>query len=222
MHEVSRGGSKLLIDVGGLSLIERTVGVVAQEVDRVVVMVGHDGDRVASRAERAAPGRVEIVYASGWEGGNGATLAAAEPAAPAGSSLLVVVGDHLISRGAMRALVAAGGAAVLVDPNPAPDVLAEATRVLVDGERAVAFGKNRPSVWVDCGAFVLPTDIFRCQRAAAATGENGLAAAVTWLASSCYIKAVSVIPPAWWQDVDTPADLVLAHERVRRAGATSS
>ena len=79
MDVLAGGGSKLLLSLGGLSLVERTVGMVAREVDRVLVVVGHDHERVGARAAAAAPGKVQVVRAHRWELGNGASLAAAEP-----------------------------------------------------------------------------------------------------------------------------------------------
>ena len=217
MIEVTGGGSKLLLSVGGLSLVERTVGAVAREVDRILVVVGHDHERVGARAAGAAPGKVEVVRADRWRLGNGASLAAAESAVREDPLVLVVVGDHVFGDGTLRTLIDAGGPAVLVDPNPAPDILEEATRVVVADGRALAFGKDQQSRWAECGAFVLPPEIFACQREAASAGDQGLAGAVSRLARTCHIIALPVTPPGWWQDVDTPADLRRAQLRVRRS-----
>lgn len=217
MRRVTGGGSKLLAQVGGMTLIERSVRAVARKVDRVVVLVGHDPDRVALRAVAAAPGCVQVVRAAGWELGNGATLAAAPQALRDEPLLLLVAGDHLFTDGALSALVESGGPAALVDPKPARDVLDEATRVDVAGGCAVRFGKEGPSGCTDCGAFVVPPAIFACQRQAAAAGDMTLAGAVSRLAALTPLAAVPVGPSDWWQDVDTPADLHRARDRVRRS-----
>src|SRR5437879_4679764 len=217
MDELAGGGSKLLLSLGGLSLVERTVGMVAREVDRVLVVVGHDHERVGARAAAAAPGKVQVVRADRWELGNGASLAAAESAVVEAPLLLVVVGDHLFGDGTLRALIDAGGPAVLVDPGAGADTLEEATRVVVADGRALAFGKDKHSHWSDCGAFVLPPEIFTCQREAASVGDQGLAGAVSQLALTCHIAAVPIPPSGWWQDVDTPADLRPARRRLRRS-----
>ena len=217
MSELSRGGSKLLLSLGGLSMVERTVGVVAREVDQVLVVVGHDHERVGARATRAAPGKVQVVRADRWHLGNGASLAAAESAVREDPLLLVVVGDHVFGDGTLRTLIDAGGPAVLVDPDPPPNILEEATRVVVADGRALAFGKDKHSRWADCGAFLLPPEIFECQRQAASAGDQGLAGAVSRLALTWHIAAVPVTPPGWWQDVDTPADLRQARLRLRRS-----
>jgi CDP-L-myo-inositol myo-inositolphosphotransferase len=217
MGKLTGGASKLLIEVGGLSLIERTVRLLAREVERVVVVVGHDHDQVASRATRGAPGQVEVIHAESWEQGNGASLAAAQPAVSGDPLFLVVVGDHLLGEGILRDLLDAGGPAALVDPNLSEEDLEEATRVVVEDGYAVDFGKGRSSRWADCGAFVLSPAIFDCQQNAAALGNFELAGALSHLAQTSPISAVPVRAPGWWQDVDTPADLRRARERFRRS-----
>src|SRR5437016_5705021 len=217
MDVLAGGGSKLLLSLGGLSLVERTVGMVAREVDRVLVVVGHDHERVGARAAAAAPGKVQVVRAHRWELGNGASLAAAEPEVLEDPRRLVVVGDHVFGDGTLRTLIDAGGPAVLVDPDARADILEEATRVVVADGRALAFGKDKHSHWSDCGAFVLPPEIFACQREAASVGDQGLAGAVSRLALTCHIAAVPVTPPGGWQDLDTPADFRQAQRRLRRS-----
>ena len=74
------------------------------------------------------------------------------------------------------------GPAVLVDPLPHRDAWKEGTRVRVEQDRAVAFGKLLDEPAVDCGAFVLTSEVFACQRSASAQGDESLAGAVTRLA----------------------------------------
>src|SRR6266508_1942818 len=81
LRPVTRGRSKLLLHLGGLSLVERAVRtLLAAGVERVVVVVGHQADHMSAAVERLAPGQVQAVRAEAWELGNGASLAAAEPA----------------------------------------------------------------------------------------------------------------------------------------------
>ncbi|MBV9310607.1 MAG: CDP-alcohol phosphatidyltransferase family protein, partial [Solirubrobacterales bacterium] len=68
---------------------------------------------------------------------------------------------------------------------------------------------------VDCGAFVVSSRIFECQRLAAAAGDFSLAGALTCLAGEEPMLAVPVPPESWWLDVDTPADLRAAGGRLR-------
>jgi len=59
--------------------------------------------------------------------------------------------------------------------------------------------------------------IFDAQRRAAARGDDSLAGAVSELARTDPLEAVPLPVDAWWQDVDTPADLRHAAKRLRRS-----
>ena len=93
MKELTGGGSKALIRVGGLSLVERAVRTLLSiGIEHVVVVVGYHAGPVAAVANRVAPGRVRAAFAEDWSLGNGASLAAALtwfvmlPHHPAGAS----------------------------------------------------------------------------------------------------------------------------------------
>jgi 1L-myo-inositol 1-phosphate cytidylyltransferase / CDP-L-myo-inositol myo-inositolphosphotransferase len=87
---------------------------------------------------------------------------------------------------------------------------------VVDGQ-AVAFGKHLDEPTIDCGAFLLPAEVFGCQRQAAAEGDHTLAGAVTRLAQARPLRAVSLPADCWWQDVDTPTDARAAAVALRRS-----
>jgi CDP-L-myo-inositol myo-inositolphosphotransferase len=106
---------------------------------------------------------------------------------------------------------------VLVDRSPQEDVWAEGTRVRIRRGAAYAFSKELEEQCVDCGAFLLARDVFACQREAAAEGDYSLATTLTRLARKRPLRAVSLSPEAWWQDVDTPDDLGVAKRRLRRS-----
>jgi CDP-L-myo-inositol myo-inositolphosphotransferase len=204
--------------LGGLPLIERAVRtLLASGLERVVVVVGHEGEAIAAAARKVDTERVEIVRADDWERGNGASLAAAEPALQGEERFLLICADHVFSSGALDGLLRSTGPAVLVDAHPATEVWAEGTRVHVEGRRAVAFGKALDDPAVDCGAFVLDRAVFGAQRRAAEDGDHSLAGAVTRLASTFAVKAEPLPGEAWWQDVDTPEDLRAARRLLRRS-----
>ncbi|HKA10378.1 MAG TPA: NTP transferase domain-containing protein [Candidatus Dormibacteraeota bacterium] len=214
----TQGTSKVRLRVGGLGILERTLRMIqAAGIEKAVVVVGHDADRVGRLATTAMPGRVEVVPAEGWEAGNGDSLAAAEYAVRDEGLLLLLMSDHLFGADAIEQLLCVRAPAALVDPHPSPDVLAEGTRVVVADGCAVAFGKELESATVDCGAFLVPRDIFDCQRAAAADGDHTVAGALTRLAARQPVLAVGLAGGSWWVDVDTPADLVRARGQLRRS-----
>jgi CDP-L-myo-inositol myo-inositolphosphotransferase len=215
---LTRNGSKALIELGGLTLVERAVrGLLACGIEEVVVIVGHAADAVTAIVDAVAPGRARAVSADGWEDGNGASLAMAEPYVADEDLFALVTVDHLFGAGSLEALFSAGDAAVLVDERPAPEAWGEGTRVLVEGGRAIAFGKELDAPAIDCGAFLLPAEIFRHQRLTAGRGDASLAAAVTSFAGSQRLRAVPLPAGSWWHDVDTREDVRIARRMLRRS-----
>jgi choline kinase len=217
LSKLTKGRSKATVQIGGVPLVERAVRTLAAAgCERVVVVVGYEGDTVAATA-RLAHTQVDIVYAQGWESGNGASLAAAADAVAGEDLFVLLCGDHAFSRGAIDPLLDARAPGVLVDPAPDPVTWSEGTRVHVRDGRAMAFSKDLEDPGVDCGVFVLPQAVFATQRAAAAEGDQSLAGAVTRLARETNVRAVKLPTGAWWQDVDTPEDLRRAKTLVRRS-----
>lgn len=217
LRAVTGGGSKALVRLGGLALVERTVRtLVAAGIERIVVVVGYHAGPVAAVAQRAAPGQVQTVIADDWDAGNGASLAAAERALRGEPSFLLVTADHVFSEGALDGIQEAGEASLLVDEHPPADVLAEATRVDTDAYgRVRALGKDVRSTVADCGVFLLGPEIFRACRRSMSQGDATLSGAGTRLASQHGLQAVPIEPAAWWHDVDTPEDLSHARRLLR-------
>ena len=219
LQTVTGGGSKALIRLGGLAIVQRTVlTLLSYGLERVIVVTGYHAGPVGTVIGRVAPGRVRAIYASGWEAGNGTTLAAAEPAVVGEPSFVLMTADHLFAEGAFRELLRAPAPACLIDPFPDADTWAEGTRVLLRGSHQVdAFGKELAEPGVDCGVFLLTPEVFECQRKAAAEGDHTLAGAVTRLAQRRPVGAVPLPDGCWWRDVDTPRDLSIARARLRRS-----
>ena len=219
LDPVTRGGSKALLRLGGLSLVERAVRtLLARGLERVLVVVGHDAGPVAAVVGHLAPGRVRAVYADRWRDGNGASLTAVEGAVAGEALFALLTTDHLFGEGALDRLLAAGEPAVLVDPAPNHAAWLEGCRVRIVEEGAVvAFGKHLEEPAIDCGAFLLPPEVFGCQRQAAAEGDHTLAGAVTRLAQTRPLRAVALPRGCWWQDVDTPQDARAARMALRRS-----
>jgi 1L-myo-inositol 1-phosphate cytidylyltransferase / CDP-L-myo-inositol myo-inositolphosphotransferase len=215
LRTTSGGGSKLLLCIGGVSLVHRAVqGLLDAGVEQVIVVVGHDGKRVAAAVGRLPSERVRVVTAERWQDGNGASLAAAEPLLKSARLFAVQAGDHIFGTGVVDAFVKAGEPAVLVDDRErgATD---EETKVDVVNGRAVAFGKHLNGPVVDCGLFLLPSEIFDAHRHAAAAGDGSLSGAVTLLAGRRPIQPIPIVREGWWQDIDTPGDIGVARRRLR-------
>src|SRR5215218_10747003 len=141
LDPLTRGGSKALLRLGGLSLAERAVRtLLAYGLERVLVVVGHDAGPVAAVVGRLGRGRVRAVYADRWRDGNGASLAAVEDAVAGEALFVLVTADHVFAEGALDRLLGAGAPAVLIDAAPDRAAWLEGTRVQVVDEAVVAFG----------------------------------------------------------------------------------
>jgi CDP-L-myo-inositol myo-inositolphosphotransferase len=218
LESVTGGGSKALLRLGGLSLIERAVRtLLARGLERVLVVVGHDAGPVAAVVGRLARGQVRAVYADRWRDGNGASLTAVEGGVAGEELFALLTADHVFAEGALDRLLAAGAPAVLIDPAPDRAAWGEGCRVRIVDGAAVAFGKHLDEPAIDCGAFLLPPEVFGCQREAAADGDHTLAGAVTRLARARPLSAVPLPAGCWWQDVDTPQDARAAAAALRRS-----
>jgi len=220
LESVTGGGSKVLLRLGGLSLVERAVrSLLTRGLERVLVVVGHDAGPVAAVVGRLGRGRVRAVHADRWSDGNGASLAAVEgEVTVTGEALFALVtADHVFAEGGLDRLLAAGEPAVLIDAAPDQDAWLEGTRVRVVDGAVVAFGKHLDEPAIDCGAFLLPPEVFGRQRQAAAEGDHTLAGAVTRLAQTRPLRAVTLPAGCWWQDVDTPQDAQAARKALRRS-----
>jgi 1L-myo-inositol 1-phosphate cytidylyltransferase / CDP-L-myo-inositol myo-inositolphosphotransferase len=217
LRAVTGGGSKALVRLGGLRLVERAIRtLLSHGIERVVVVVGYHAGPVAAVAQRAAPGRVQVVQASGWEEGNGASLAAAEEALAGQPCFLLISADHVFSEGALDDVTRAGEPAALLDPAPSTEDWPEATKVrLGENEEVLELGKELGAPGVDCGALLLPSSVFDAVRARRRRGEATVSAAITELAARQRVTAVPLRSGAWWHDVDTPDDVQRAGRLLR-------
>ena len=218
LRAVTGGGSKALVQLGGLKLVERAIWMLMNAgVEHVLVVVGYNAGPVGAVVSRLGRGRVHAVLAEEWQLGNGSSLAAAEDSVVGQDLFALITADHLFGEGAIERIIRAGEPAVLVDPHPSTEAWAEGCRVRIRGGMAVAFGKQIDEPPIDCGVFLLSPQVFEAQREAAAEGDHTLAGAVSRLAAHGGLRPVPIEGRTWWQDIDTPGELRAARARLRRS-----
>jgi choline kinase/phosphoglycolate phosphatase-like HAD superfamily hydrolase/phosphatidylglycerophosphate synthase len=209
--------AKALVRVGGITLLERSM-VAGHEAgfDDVVVVTGHEAERVAREAldvSRRRGLRVAVVHNPRYREGNGLSVLAAKDIL-GDAPFALVMADHVFASALLRRLRATSvprgevvvavdralGRAAGVDP-------ADAMKVRLSGDRVEAIDKLLPAYDAfDVGAFVCSAAVLDAIEEAAASGDTALAAAVQVLAGRGTARALPLEADEWWFDVDTPTD----------------
>ena len=218
-HNGSRR-SKLLQPFQGRPLILRTLehardaGITAAEV-----VVGYQAESLRAAIRQATPRglSVHFSYNADWHLENGVSVLAARDRL-AGRRIALLMGDHLFESRVLERLLRVPAAAdeslLAVDTRPAePDIVAEATKVRLDGMRITAIGKDLIEYdALDTGMFVCAPPLFDALVESRASGDTTLSGGVRRLAGRGLMRGVD-IGDADWYDIDTMMDL----EHARRA-----
>jgi choline kinase len=213
----SKARPKPLVELGGISLVERAVvGASHAGFDEVVVVTGHRADEIDRHVLEVSRRRgitVTVVRNERYREGNGLSALAARFAVGR-EPFALVMADHVFSPSLLRRLkqesVEPGEVLVAVDPR-----LGLATGVdpgdamkvrLADGY-VRAIGKQL-SVYdaFDVGAFVCGPAMLGAVENAVAVGDSSLAGAIAVLAEAGVARALPLRNDEWWFDVDTPRD----------------
>src|SRR3954449_12376696 len=213
----SEASPKPLVELGGISLVERALAGARQAgFGEVVVVTGHRADQIdrhvleVSRRRRIA---VTVVRNERYREGNELSALAARDRVGSGPFALVMA-DHVFSPSLWQRLRQASvepgevlvgvdtrlGRAAGVDAGDAMKV-----RLADGGIRAI--GKQLAAYDAfDVGAFVCGPALFDAVETAVAAGDSSLAGAIQLLASAGVARALTIGDDEWWFDVDTPRD----------------
>ena len=216
---------KSLCDLMGMAVIERGIRAMRDcGIERVIVVTGHASDRLQERLGdgRAQGVQIKYVYSSDWERGNGASLYAARHSVRS-ERFVLAMSDHWYEPALMKRLVSAAksteGSLLCVDREPEglhdPD---DATRVRLSASSDVAeIGKSLEDFdAVDCGVFILTTDIFPALQRAFTDGDYSMTAGTRYLMSGSGLGTVDVTG-LLWEDIDTEGARETAARKIRRS-----
>ena len=199
--------SKPLLKVGERTLIGHVLAACAAVgVRRVVVVTGYKAQLVRQECERWENLEVAEVHNERWRDPNGLSVATAEPAV--GDEFFLMMSDHLFEPTILDSLnefSGSPGVTLAVDPRIESILdLEDATKVLREGDRIVAIGKDLPEYdAIDCGLFRCTRAIFPALREAAGIAPPSLSDGLKLLLRAGTFNAME-IRDQWWQDVDTP------------------
>lgn len=212
-------GSSALTVVAGTTLLERAVGTFrAVGIEKIVVVLGHDSERVRKFLRRREL-RVRLA-----ENGDFATRdcsSALVVARTAGRRFLLVTSHHIVEPEAIRRMLRSDAPFVLgVDTRPRLSDVDVATRIgLEDG--LVAFISRDLVAWdaVDAGLALCDATVAETAARCLARGETSWNAVKRcWLAEGGAIEAVD-LEGLFWIDADTPADRRRAEREIVRLAA---
>src|SRR3954470_7924080 len=213
----SEASPKPLVELGGISLVERAVAGARQAgFDEVVVVTGHRADEVDRHVLEVSRRRgiaVTVVRNQRYREGNGLSALAARERVGS-EPFALVMADHVFSSSLLQRLSQASvqpgevlvavdtrfGRAAGVDPGDAMKVRIADGAVRAIGKQLAVYDA------FDVGAFVCGPALFEAIETAVAAGDSSLAGAIQVLANGRVARALTIGDEDWWFDVDTPRD----------------
>jgi choline kinase len=216
---------KGLFEIGGASLLGRSIDLLAAAgIAEIVLVTGHHAGQIeaALGAERAGAGIRYIHNARYAETGSMVSLLVAAPGLE--GPILLLESDLLYHPDFLATAIASPGDVLL-----AADISGSGDEVYlaVDGEDRVAFlGKNPPASWRDrsvgelAGISRLSPELLErfCTRTdehlARGDGNRHYEEVLFEIAQEGWPLKVKHCPGLAWTEIDTPADLKRAEERI--------
>ncbi len=219
----SRGDSKPLIPLLGVSLIERVI-LTAQEsgVADFYVVTGYNGEKVRDYLDRLSQGRnIHITHITNeeWEKGNGISVLKAKGLLH--ENFILLMTDHIFDGSILVNLnhekLANGEVMLAVDYNLKIKELADGndvTKALVKDNRISDIGKNIMSYNAyDTGIFLCSAALFSAIEESLHNGDSSLSGGIRVLARKGKAKAFDIKDHSWI-DVDDEKTFKKAETRL--------
>jgi NDP-sugar pyrophosphorylase family protein len=198
---------KPLIDIGGKSILQRTLEALPHAIDGIVVVVGYKGELIKAAIDDR---RVRFVEQPELRGTHDALMRAKDLLQ--GDPFLALNGDDLYARQDLERLAAEKPFALLAHKVPTPNPYSHLEtdegllkRIVLNKD---AEGLAAHDVYV--GACLLDGRFFDLDPAVLPSGEYGLPQT---LAKHLNTIPVQVIASSFWQPVGTPDELEIARKR---------
>lgn len=213
--------SKPLMEVGGATLLHRTVDACRQAgARRVIVVTGFRAELVRMEVRRLDQGDLEEVYNPHWQKSNGVSLLACESLVSEDFALMM--SDHIFETSILADLMnrrMRPGSVMLAVDRAISSVfdIDDATKVVIRDGRITQIAKQLATYnAIDCGLFACSPAIFTVLRAVFdETGDCSLSDGMRRIGERGAFLPFD-IGDRWWQDVDTPD--MLAHALSLLAG----
>ena len=207
----SRGDSKPIIPLLGLSLIERVILTAKKHsLTDFYMVTGYNSEKVKQYLDRFSQSRnINITHITNeeWEKGNGISVLKAKKLL--NDNFILLMGDHVFDELILKKLrnegIADGEVMLAVDYNIKTNKLVDVndvTKVLVEDNRILDIGKDiRKYNAYDTGIFLCSPAIFSAIEESLHNDDSSLSGGIRVLASKGKAKAFDV-KDDYWIDVD--------------------
>ena len=219
----SKGDSKPLISLLGLSLIERAILTAKkQNIDDFYVVTGYNSEKVKQYLDRFSQRRnINITHITNeeWEKGNGISVLKAKKLL--NENFILLMADHVFDESILNKLknerIADGEVMLAVDYNIETNKLVDVndvTKVLVEDNRILDIGKNiKKYNAYDTGIFLCSPAIFSAIEENLPNDDSSLSGGIRRLAGKGKAKAFD-IKDDYWIDVDDEKTLKKAQGKL--------
>ena len=219
----SRGDSKPLIPLLGLSLIERVILTAKKSgLTDFYVVTGYNGEKVRQYLDRFSQSRnINITHITNeeWENGNGISVLKAKKLLD--ENFILLMGDHIFDESILVRLknerIADDEVMLAVDYNIETNRLVDVddvTRVLVEDNRILDIGKNiKKYNAYDTGIFLCSPAIFSAIEESLDNDDSSLSGGIRVLAGKGKAKTFD-IKEDYWIDVDDEKTYKLAEKKL--------
>ncbi len=214
INHITDGKPKPLLDVLGLTLIERAIlSAKKAGINEFVIVLGYKGRAIKKYLGSGEKHNVKIeyIYNREWKKENGVSILKAEKTV--GETFVLLMSDHIFDYRILQNLIKKSRSKCILCVDRSPDAyidMEDATKVRTDGKKIIDIGKDiKKYDAVDCGIFLLNKEIFKAIKESVKRGETSLSAAVKILAKNNKIEVFD-IKNLFWLDVDTKKDYVQA------------
>jgi choline kinase/phosphatidylglycerophosphate synthase len=219
----SRGDSKPLIPLLGLSLIERVVLTAKKSgLTDFYVVTGYNGEKVRQYLNRFRQSRnIKITHITNgeWEKGNGISVLKAKELLY--ENFILLMGDHIFDEAILVKLknerIVDGEVMLAIDYNIKTNKridVNDVTKVLVEDNRILDIGKNiKKYNAYDTGIFLCSPALLSALEESLRNDDSSLAGGIRVLANKGKAKAFD-IKDACWIDVDDEKTLINAKNKL--------
>lgn len=213
--------SKPLLDMGGKTLLERTIENCRRaKMKTIYIVTGFHADLVEQEVARLNQGDLRTVFNKQWTLSNGVSAYVCRDYVQ--TNFLLMMSDHVIDAALVERLgrtqPAPGSVMLAVDTRvDAIFDIDDATKVWIEGGKIVSIDKTLKRYnAIDCGLFHCTPAAFRALgQVYDAKGDCSLSDGMRVLAEEGRFHPFE-IGDAFWQDVDTPE---MMDEALRHLGA---